>query len=195
MPTPLRLAALTLALLLPGAAAAQSTAAVSTSSPRVLADGTDRVKGDDGERIHIRSTATYNPVSGEYELVVTNIDTGEVLRREVSLTNSVQPTEAEEEAAQYIIRQDPEIAALIAAAEHEVVVQGGFPLVREAGHACGPRSRCAMYDVMEIIPGQAAAERIRYVVVDLRTLSLFSNDLDPVNETNFANPAQARSSN
>lgn len=195
MPTLLRPAVFALALLLPGAAFAQSPAALASSAPRVLADGTDRVKGDDGGRLHVRSTVEYHPASGEYVLTVTDLDTGEVLKREVSLTNSVQPTEAEEAAAQQIIRTDPVLAPLIAAADHEVVVSGGFPLVREAGHPCGPRSRCAMYDVMERIPGQAVAERIRFVVVDLRTMTLFSDDFDPVTEGNFANPAQARSGN
>ena len=191
MPILLRLAALALALVLP-AAAAQSADAVTASLPRVLADGTQTLKGDDGQPTTLRATLVYDPVAGEYVRTVTDAG-GAVLRRDVRTTAMVRPTEAEEATAQALIRSDAEVAAGIAAAQHEVVVAGGFPLVREAGHACGPGSRCLMYDVYEVVPGQRAAERIRFVVVDLRSVSLWSNDFDASAEGNLAHPDAARS--
>lgn len=190
MPTPFRLAALALALTLPGAAAAQSTDAVSPSLPRVLADGTQTLKGDDGQPTTLRSTLVYHPTAGEYVNTVTD-PSGAVIRRDVKTTAMVRPTDTEEAVAQSLIRADAEVAALIAGASGEVVVSGGFPLVREAGHGCGPGSRCLMYDVYELVPGQRAGERLRFVVVDLRSVSLWSNDFDVVNEGNRS-PADSR---
>ena len=192
MQTLLRLAVLGVALALPGAALAQSVDAVSASSPRVLADGVMTLKGDDGVRVTQRSTMTYDPVAGEYVREVTDADTGRLLERTVLRSTMVRPTPAEDAMAQEIIRADPEVAALIAAARHEVRVEGGFPLVREAGHGCGTGSRCFQYDVYELVPGQLAAERLRYVVVDLRSLSMFSNDFDVVNEGNRSDAVIAR---
>ena len=46
----------------------------------------------------------------------------------------------------------------------------------------------------EVVPGETFARRLRYTVVDLRALSVFSNDFDPAVEGNLANPAaRARS--
>lgn len=191
MPTPLRLAALCFCLALPGVAAAQN--AVSATAPRVLADGVDTLKGDDGVRVTLRSTMTYDPVAGEYVREVYDAETGAFQSRTVLTAPMIRPTADEDAAAKALILADAEVASLVAAAAYPVQVEGGFPLMREAGHGCGPGSRCLQYDVYEVGPGELGAERLRYVVVDLRTLTLFSNDFDAVNEGNLANPAAARS--
>ena len=192
MPIPLRLALLGFCLVWPAAAAAQ--AAVSATAPRVLAEGVDTLKGDDGERVTLRSTMVYDPVAGEYVREVSDAETGAFVSRTVLRAPMIRPTPEEDAAAKALITADAEVAALIAASPYEVVIDGGFPLVREAGHGCGPGSRCLQYDVYELGPGRLGAERLRYVVVDLRAVALFSNDFDPVAEGNLANPAAARSS-
>ena len=71
-----------------------------------------------------------------------------------------------------------------------VTVDGGFPLVREAGHPCGPGGRCLQYDVWAG-PG-GSPERVRYVVVDLRAGRVLP--LDPDAGGNLAHPDARRQS-
>lgn len=186
-----RIALLGAALALPGAALAQS--AVSANAPRVLAEGVNTLKGDDGAQVTLRSTMTYDPVAGEYVREVFDAGTGAFVERAVLTSPMIRPTADEDAAARALILGDAEVASLVAASAYPVTVEGGFPLMREAGHGCGPGSRCLQYDVFEVRPGRLGAERLRYVVVDLRTLTLFSNDFDVVREGNLANPAAARS--
>jgi hypothetical protein len=176
-------------LVLAPASRAQTTLQVSATESRVLSDITDRLKTDDGSYATLRSTVTYDPASGEYTHLVVNQETAEEVRRLVTTVGTVPPSAAEEEAAVAIIGAHPELSALIRDADHPVTISGGFPLVREAGHGCGPGSRCLQYDVMQIVPGQRAAERIRYVVVDMRSLTMFSTDFNAATEGNLANPA------
>lgn len=178
------------ALALVGAApvAAQDAPRLSPTEPRVLFEALDTVKDDDGSRVTLRFSTVYHPATGEYIETVAEAD-GTVRSRDVRTHVLVAPTPAEEAAAVAAIESHPEIAPLIAAAEHPVVIQGGFPLVREAGHGCGPGTRCVQYDVYEEVPGQTFARRIRYVVVDLRDASLFSTDFDAARDGNLAHPA------
>ena len=192
MRIPLCLGLLAALLAAPGLAAAQD--AVSATAPRLLADGVNTLKGDDGARVTLRSTMTYDPVAGEYVREVFDAATGAFVERTVLTSPMIRPTAEEDAAAKALILADPEVAALVAAAAYPVQVEGGFPLMREAGHGCGPGSRCLQYDVFEVGPGELGAERLRYVVVDLRTLTLFSNDFDVVREGNLAHPDAARSS-
>ena len=167
---------------------------------RALGATVERVKTSDGSLAERRSTLVYDPVAGEY--VKTTYDaSGLVLDRTVRRTLMVGPSPAEERTAQALIRSDRELAALIAASATPVTVSGGFPLVREDGHACGPGSRCLMYDVFAVAPpargGRARgdrARRLRFVVVDLRAVRVLSTDFDAARDGNFANPAiRARS--
>ena len=48
-------------------------------------------------------------------------------------------------------------------------------------------------DVFETTPGRPA-ERLRYVIVDLRTLRVLDADADPEADTNLAHPAARRQS-
>lgn len=191
MTLPIRLTlagTLAVGLALSGPAAAQDAVALSPTSQRVLSDITDTVKDDDGGRVTLRTVLAYDPTAGEYVQTVTESD-GSLRARTVLPTPMIRPSAAEDAAAKALVALDPEVAARIAGAQHPVEISGGFPLVREAGHGCGPGSRCLQYDVYEIVPGETFARRIRYVVVDLRALRLFSNDFDPVADGNLATPA------
>ncbi len=168
---------------------AQGAARLSPTTTRVLADGPSTVKGDDGLPVTLRSTLTYDPATGVYTRTTTDAATGTLVAAETLDAPMIRPSADEEAAAQEIISTDAELAALIAASPYRVHVSGGFPLVREAGHACAAPARCLQYDVLQAVPGQRSAERLRYVVVDLRTLSLVSRDFDVATEGNLANPA------
>lgn len=162
------------------------------SAPRVLFAVSDSVKADDGRRVRMVRTVTYDPVSGEYVDETVGAD-GRVVARSVRETSLAGPTPAEAEAARALVAGHPEIAPLIAAAEGTVHVEGGFPLVREAGHACGPGGRCVTVDVFETAPGEPP-RRLRYVVVDLRALRVLDADADADADSNLANPAARRQS-
>jgi len=180
-------------LALSATASAQETARVDARTQRVLGDRMEQVKTNDGAIAERRSTLVYDPVAGEYVKTVYDVS-GQMLDRTVRQNLMIGPTPAEAARADRLIRTDPELAAQIASAEFPVTVSGGFPLVREAGHTCGPGSRCLMYDIFEVIPPASkgerpSARRIRFVVVDLRAVQLFARDFDPAVDGNFANPA------
>lgn len=170
-------------------ASAQGTVQLSPTAPRVLADGQSTVKGDDGLPVTLRSSLVFEPTTGTYVRTTTDAATGAVLASETLEAPMIRPSADEEAAAQEIIATDPELAALMAASPHKVTVAGGFPLIREAGHACAAPARCLQYDIFKTVPGQLSGERIRYVVVDLRSLTLVSRDFDAALEGNLANPA------
>ena len=174
-------------------ASAQETARVDARTQRVLGDRTEQIKTNDGDIAQRRSTLVYDPVAGEYVKTVYNAS-GQMLNRTVRRNLMIGPSPAEASRVERLIHTDPELAVLIASAEHPVTVSGGFPLVREEGHACGPGSRCLMYDIFEVTPSESkgdrpSARRIRFVVVDLRSVRLFARDFDPAVDGNFANPA------
>ena len=189
MPSPLRTGALAFALIgLAGSASAQDAVRLSPTASRVLSDITDTIKDDDGRRVTLRTVLEYNPAAGEYVQTVTEAD-GTVRARDVRGLYPIGPTAEEDAAARTLIALDPEIAALIARTPFQAQIIGGFTLNREAGHGCGPGSRCLQYDVLELVPGEQFARRLRYVVVDLQNVRMFSNDFDPAIEGNLANPA------
>lgn len=173
---------------------AQDAPALVTDAPRLLHSAVTQVKGPDGSPAYYRYTTTYDPVQGLYVRTVEDVESGEVLRREVTESSMVGPTPDEHAIAQAIIQTDPEISGLVAEAEYPVVVEGGFVLSREEGHPCGPGSRCLQYDVFETLDSRSA-RRIRYVVVNLRDGSFVSRDFDPDSEGNLANPAMREHSN
>ena len=169
-------------------AQAQDAIGLSATATRVLSDITDTIKDDDGTRVTLRTVLEYDPAAGEYVQTVTEAS-GSVRSRDTSPTMMVRPTAQEHAAARALIALDPEVAGLMSRSPYPIEIEGGFALVREAGHGCGPGSRCLQYEVIEVVPGEAFGRRVRYVVVDLRTLQLFSNDFDPAVEGNLANPA------
>jgi hypothetical protein len=178
----------TLGLAPSGSVLAQESVGLSRTETRVLSDITDTVKDDDGQRVTLRTVLAYDPTAGEYVQTVTEPD-GTVRSRVARPDLIVRPTAEEHAAARALIAADPEVAALIAQAQHPVEIEGGFQLAREAGHGCGPGSRCLQYEVIEVVPGETFGRRVRYVVVDLKALRMFSNDFDPAAEGNLANPA------
>ena len=159
-------------------------------APRVLFAASDWVKTNDGAYAQVETTVTYDPVAGEY--VRESRADGVTLSRVVRATSVAGPTPAEAAASRRLIETHPEIAALIGAASGAVTIDGGFPLVREAGHACGPGGRCASYDVFQSTPD--GRERIRYVVVDLRAGRVLDADADPDADSNLAHPRARRES-
>ena len=177
-----------LALSLCGVVSAQEAVRLSPTAARVLSDITDTVKDDDGSAVTLRTVLTYDPAAGEYVQTVTEAG-GRVRSRDVRPVYPLGPTADEDAAAKALVALDPEVALLIARSSFPVQIVGGFALNREAGHACGPGSRCLQYDVLELVPGEPSARRMRYVVVDLRDVRVLSNDFDPALEGNLANPA------
>lgn len=184
---PLALALLGLLALSPALA---QEVRLSATAPRVLFAVTDSVKGDDGRYARLTTVLRYHPEAGEYVHTVEDA-AGRVLARHVRPTTLAGPTAEEAAAAEALVAGHTEVARLVAAAAHPVVIEGGFPLVREAG-PCGPGSRCLTYDVVEVAP--AAPRRLRYVVVDLRTVRVADADADPVADGNLAHPAARRQS-
>ena len=180
------LAALGVAAVAP--ASAQSAVGLSRTATRVLSDITDTIKDDDGSRVTLHTVLTYDPAAGEYVRTVTEAD-GRVRSRTAMDQMIARPTADEDRAARAIVALDPEISAMMSRSAYPVEITGGFQLLREEGHGCGPGSRCLQYEVMQTVPGENFARRMRYVVVDLRQLELFSNDFDPATEGNLANPA------
>lgn len=184
--------ALCVLLALTATASAQDLTRVDARTQRVLGDHTRQVKTNEGSIVLRRSTLVYDPVAGEY-VRTTYDDAGRQLDRTVRRTLMIGPSPAEAARSEELIRSDPELAALIDRAAHPVTISGGFPLVREEGHACGPGSRCLMYDLFEVLPpaskgARSSARRIRFVVVDLRSVELFARNFDPAVDGNFANP-------
>ena len=130
----------------------------------------------------LRTVLTYDPTAGEYVQTVTDVTPGReatLRRRDVKAVYPLGPTTAEDAAAQSLVAFDPEVAPLMSRSPYPVRIQGGFPLVREAGHACGPGSRCLQYEVLELVPGEPYGRRLRYVVVDLQAVRVLSSDFDP----------------
>ncbi|WP_420457229.1 hypothetical protein [Rubrivirga sp.] len=194
-----RLLAVALLALLVGLPASAQAPRLSPSAPRVLFRVADSVKTDGGQRELVTRTVTYDPAAGLYTDRTTGAD-GRVLSESVERTSVIGPTPAEAAAARRLVASHPEIAPLIEAAGGTVHVEGGFPLVREPGHPCGPGGRCVLIDVFETSadrlprPGGATARRLRYVVVDLRALRVLDADADPAGDGNLANPAARRRS-
>lgn len=177
------------AILLCGAPKAQE--ARLTQAPRVLFAVSDLVKNNEGEHVQIETTVTYNPAAGEY-LHESRDAQGRVLSRVIRSTSVAGPTPAEARFSRRMIETHPEIAALIASANGDVTIDGGFPLVREAGHPCGPGGRCASYDVF--VSGPDGRKRLRYVIVDLRQGRVLDADADADLDSNLAHPDARRQS-
>jgi hypothetical protein len=189
MPPRFTLALIALALATIGPAT-PGALAQNAANVHLLRDYIDEVKLDDGSTAQWRVVIVYDPASGETIRTVTD-ETGRMLERTTSSGTLVAPSEDEIERGEALVRADPEVAALIADARNPVV-QGGFILVREEGHPCAAGSRCLQYDVADVDETARRVERLRYVVVDLRTDRVVSNDFDPATQGNVRRPGDAR---
>ncbi len=150
----------------------------------VIRSSTADVKLDDGTAARWTTTITYDAASGEYVRTVTDAS-GTLIKQEVTEQALYGPSDAEVEQAKALILGDAELRALYDRADNPTLA-GGFVLAREAGHACGPGSRCLMFDMYDV--DGRSAERIRFVVVDVGTNQIVSRDFDPArngNETRF----------
>jgi hypothetical protein len=164
--------------------------AQNAANVHVLRDYVDEVKLADGTTAQWRIVYTYDPASGETVRTVAD-ESGRVIERSATTQSLVRPSEEEIARGEALVRADPEVAALIAAAQ-QPVVQGGFILLREEGDPCGPRSRCLQFDVADVHEAERRVERLRYVIVDLRTDRVVSNDFDPATQGNVRRPDEAR---
>jgi hypothetical protein len=164
--------------------------AQNAANVQVVRDYVDEVKLADGTSAQWRIVTTFDPSSGEIVRTVSD-ESGRVLERTATTSTLQRPSLDEVARAEALVRADPEVAALIASAQ-QPVVQGGFVLLREEGHPCGPGSRCVQFDVADVHEAERRVERLRYVVVDLRTDRIVSNDFDPATEGNVRRPGDAR---
>ena len=192
--SPLRQAALALAVLAAAPLAAQSADPVgrlAAAGPRLLFAAVDSVKTNDGSIASVRTTLRFDPAAGTYTHRIEDAE-GRVLSERVTTTTLAAPTAEEDAAARALITADPGVARRTRSASHAVRVEGGFPLVREPGHPCGPGSRCLSYDVVEQTPD--GPRRLRYVIVDLRRPHVVAADADPVADGNLGHPDARRQS-
>ena len=168
--------------------------AQNANGERVLRSWVDDVKLDDGSQALWTFTVTFNTDTGEYARTITDED-GTLIERTVQTTSLIGPTDEEIEMARAVIFADPDLSELYERAANPEL-SGGFVLQREAGHPCGPGSRCLQFDMFDVDTAARRVNRIRYVVVDVRYGTLVSKDFDPSadgNATRFnANPDPAR---
>ena len=183
---------LLLPALLLGALPAAS--AQNATGERVLRSWIDDVKLDDGSRALWTFTVTYDADAGKYIRTITDENDGLVERRVTELA-MMGPTPEEIETARAVIFADPELSELYERAQNPEL-SGGFALVREEGHPCGPGSRCLQFDMFDVDSATRRVNRIRYVVVNMRYGTLVSRDFDPSadgNATRFnGNPPPSR---
>lgn len=174
------------ALVLAAALAVAAPAAQAQDAQRVIRSWTDDVKLDDGTTARWTTTLAYDAGSGQYTRTVTDAS-GALVERTVMDNPLLSPNEEEIERAKAIILADPELRALYDQAPNPEL-SGGFALVREEGHPCGPGSRCLQFDMFNVDHAARRVDRIRYVVVDLRSGTIVSRNFDPStngNETRF----------
>lgn len=156
--------------------------AQNATGERVLRSWTDDVKLDDGSRANWTFTVTFDAETGEYARTITD-ESGALIERTTQTTSLARPTDDEIEMARAIIFADPDLSDLYERADNPEL-SGGFILQREAGHACGPGSRCLQFDMFDVDTAARRVDRIRYVIVDVRTGTLVSNDFNPSTDGN-----------
>ncbi len=163
-------------------AAAPAANAQNATGERVLRSWTDDVKLDDGSQARWTFTVTFDTDSGEYVRTITD-ESGALIERLVQTTSLIGPTDEEIEMARAIIFADPDLSELFERADNPEL-SGGFVLQREAGHPCGPGSRCLQFDMFNVDIAARRVNRIRYVIVDVRNGTLVSKDFDPSTDGN-----------
>ncbi|CAN5580466.1 hypothetical protein BH23BAC4_BH23BAC4_06540 [soil metagenome] len=139
-----------------------------------------KVEGDRTERRTVVVAIDY--ATGQTEQLFYDAE-GTLLHQEI--TGYAAPNARERERAIRMIKQDAELGPL--ATQLGVIVEGGFPLLRRAGEACGPGSRCLQFDMYRSM-GSRSATRIRYVVVDLAAGIIVNRDLEPSESGNIQLP-------
>ena len=162
-----------------------SANAQNATGERVLRSWTMDVKLDDGSRALWTFTVTYDTDAGEYIRTTTD-ESGALIERTIQTSSVIPPNQEEIEMARAVIFADPDLNELYGRAENPHL-SGGFVLQREAGHPCGPGSRCLQFDMVDVDVAASLVNRIRYVVVDVRDGTLVSNDFDP-SEGNVSRP-------
>ncbi len=151
--------------------------AQNATGERVLRSWTTDVKLDDGSRANWTFTVTYDADAGEYIRTIID-ESGGLIERRVTNLAMMGPTPEELDVARAIILADPELSVLYEQADNPELT-GGFALVREEGHPCGPGSRCLQFDMFDVDTTARRVNRIRYVVVNMRDGTLVSKDFDP----------------
>jgi hypothetical protein len=156
------------------------------TSVQTIRTWVDHVKLDGGVLATWTYTVTYDLAEGLYAVTARDAS-GAVVSHQTSAYPLAAPSTAEVERARAIILADPELRAVYDAAPNPQL-EGGFVLLREPGHPCGPGARCLQFDLYDVDHAARRVERLRFVVVDLRTGALVSRDFDPAvegNETRF----------
>lgn len=171
-----------LALALAAVAFAAAPAADAQADVRVIRSWVDDVKLDDGTTARWTVAVTYDADAGQYARIVTDAS-GAVIERTVSETSIASPNEDEVAQARALILADPELRSLYDQASNPTL-EGGFVLQREAGHPCGPGSRCLQFDMYNVDHAARRVDRIRYVVVNLQDHTLVSRNFDADRNSN-----------
>lgn len=149
---------------------------------QVLRTWLDEVKLDDGSMTMWTFTITYDAEAGLYTRTVTD-QTGALIEQVESPWSMASPTAEEIERARTILLDDAELQGVYGSASNPSLT-GGFELVREEGHPCGPGSRCLQFDLLnKDLQGQMS--RLRYVVVNLQDGRIVSRDMNPSLEGNL----------
>ncbi len=159
---------------------AAAPTAAAQDAPYTIRSWTTDVKLGDGTTAQRTTTLTYDAASKRYLHTVTDAS-GSVVEQTETASALFGPSAEEVEQARALILADAELRALYERAPNPTL-SGGFVLAREEGHACGPGSRCLMFDLYDV--DGRSAERIRFVVVDLGTRALVSRDFDPDRDSN-----------
>ncbi|MDX1439026.1 MAG: hypothetical protein R3284_03895 [Rubricoccaceae bacterium] len=173
-------------LLLVSASFGQIVRAQDASSERVIRTWVDQVKQDDGSEIEWTYTVTFNTDTGIYVRTIVD-ENGVLVQRTVQPSSLISPNQEELAMARDIILNDAELSGLYNSARNPEL-SGGFVLLREEGHPCGPGSRCLQFDMYDNDDAGHLIDRIRYIIVDVRTETIVSRDFDPDangNETRF----------
>lgn len=176
--TRIALPALALGVLLLAAPALQAQDA----NERVIRSWSDEVKLESGSTDTYLFTDTFNTITGEYTRTVTNLR-GEIIEQTVREGSLQRPNDEEVRLAREAILAHPEIAPLVADAANPTL-SGGFVLLREEGHPCGPGSRCLQFDLYDVNDAAREVNRIRYLIVDARDFSVIDTDFNPATEGN-----------
>ena len=165
-------------------ALAPAVAAQNATGERVLRSWIVDVKLGDGAEARWTTTVTYNSDTGEYARTVTD-EGGELVERTISTSSHAPPTAEEIEMARAVVFGDPELSELFERID-TLILSGGNVLQREAGHLCGPGSRCLQFSLINSDVTTQGANEHRIVVVDVRYGTLVSNNFDASADTNAA---------
>ncbi|HYE96609.1 MAG TPA: hypothetical protein VD962_10400 [Rubricoccaceae bacterium] len=167
------------ALLVAACALLAAPEAHAQDGTRIIRSWTDDVKVENGRTEQWEFVIAYDPATGALTQTARN-HRGVVMSTTDLTGHHIAPNEEEIADAVRLIRNDPELAAVLAAAPGHII-SGGFNLVRpEIG--CEATSRCLQFDLMQEDLPNRRVNRLRYVVVDLRTGQFVSRNYNPAND-------------